>query len=65
MRLGARALCIQEPRKGTQGSPVATIAQGLTNAATIGTGTDVFVAAGTYAEDVTMVDGTKGRTTTS
>lgn len=43
---------------GTQAMPVATIGQGMTNAATIGGGTDVFVAAGTYNEDITMVEGT-------
>jgi len=40
---------------GTQASPVATIAQGIRNAMTIGGGVDVYVAEGTYAEAVTMV----------
>ena len=42
---------------GTQAMPVATIGQGMSNAMTIGGGVDVFVAAGTYSEDVTMVEG--------
>ena len=42
---------------GTQASPVETIAQGMTNAMTIGGGQDVYVAAGTYGEDIAMVEG--------
>lgn len=42
---------------GTQAAPVDTIAHGIMNAMTIGGGVDVYVAAGTYAEDVTMVEG--------
>jgi hypothetical protein len=41
---------------GTQALPVATIAQGMVNAMTIGGSVDVYVAAGTYDEAVTMVD---------
>lgn len=42
---------------GVRDNPVETIAQGIANAVTIGGGTDVVVAEGTYAEAVTMVDG--------
>jgi hypothetical protein len=42
---------------GTQASPVATIGQGIANAMTIGGGVDVYVSAGTYTEDVQMVEG--------
>lgn len=41
---------------GTMESPVQTVGQGMTNAATIGGGVDVFVATGTYDEDITMVE---------
>ncbi|MEQ9080200.1 MAG: right-handed parallel beta-helix repeat-containing protein [Sandaracinaceae bacterium] len=41
---------------GTQAMPVATIAQGIAHAMTIGGGVDVFVAEGLYPEDVTLVD---------
>ena len=43
---------------GTQAQPVATIAKGLANAATIGGGQDVYVAGGHYPEKVVMVEGT-------
>ena len=42
---------------GTQARPVASIAQGIANAQTIGGGVDVYVASGTYIEDLTMVEG--------
>jgi hypothetical protein len=42
---------------GTQQNPVKTIAKGLQNAMTIGGGVDVYVAEGTYAEKVTLVEG--------
>lgn len=42
---------------GTQAAPVDTIAQGIMNAVTIGGGVDVYVAVGSYVEDVTMVEG--------
>lgn len=42
---------------GTQAAPVATIAQGISNAMTIGGGVDVYVAEGTYSEAVDMVEG--------
>jgi hypothetical protein len=42
---------------GTQAMPVRTIARGIMNAMTIGGGVDVYVANGTYDEDVTMVEG--------
>lgn len=42
---------------GTQAMPVATIAQGLANATTIGGGVDVYVAIGSYREPVTMIEG--------
>jgi hypothetical protein len=42
---------------GTQAMPVETIGQGIANAMTIGGGVDVFVATGTYPEDITMTEG--------
>ncbi len=42
---------------GTQQSPVKSLRQGMANAQTIGGGVDVFVAEGTYAEKVTLVEG--------
>lgn len=42
---------------GTQAQPLKTIKQGIGNALIIGNGVDVYVAAGHYAESVTMVEG--------
>jgi hypothetical protein len=41
---------------GTQQKPVQTLQQGMRNATTIGVGTEVYVAAGHYAEKITMVE---------
>jgi hypothetical protein len=41
---------------GTQAAPVATIGQGMANAAAIGGGQDVYVAGGHYTEKITMVE---------
>src|SRR5262249_2725680 len=42
---------------GTQALPLRTIAKGIDQAASIGNGVDVYVAAGTYAESVAVVEG--------
>lgn len=42
---------------GTQQNPVQTIGQGMQNAQTIGNGVDVYVAEGSYDEDITFVEG--------
>lgn len=52
------ALVGQDPPTGlgTQTSPVRTIAQGVANAQTIGSGVDVYVAEGTYPEKIDMIE---------
>jgi cysteine-rich repeat protein len=42
---------------GTQQNPVATIAKGMANAVTMGGGQAVYVAEGTYSEQVNLIDG--------
>jgi len=42
---------------GTRTMPVDTIARGIANAMTIGGGVDVYVAEGTYQEDVALAEG--------
>lgn len=42
---------------GTQAEPLATIGKGIENAQAIGNGVDVYVAAGSYPETLTIVEG--------
>ena len=51
------ALTGTDTNPGTQAMPVKTIAEGMTNAATLGNGQSVFVAEGTYAEKVALAEG--------